>query len=70
MWKRFGDVYLIGGQDGNPGQTLTSLVTYIYSAGFFYGKYGRASAAAMVVFVLVVLTTLLNMKVLNKPNDE
>lgn len=58
-FKRFADVYQIGGADGQPGGSLTTIMVYIYRFGFANFNFGVASAAAVVAFLLAMATTLL-----------
>lgn len=61
--KRFADVYAISGETGNPAESLTTLMLYIYRNSFStlnYKDLGRASAASMVMFVVIMGITLIN----------
>ncbi|WP_207208014.1 carbohydrate ABC transporter permease [Xylanivirga thermophila] len=64
--KRFGDVWMIGGTAGNPSGSLLTVVLYIYRNAFMAAQVGIASAAAYVLFVIILLLTILNNKFLNK----
>lgn len=59
-FKRFSDVYQIGGVDGQPGGSLTTIMIYIYRTGFNNFDFGKASAATVVMFAMVILLTLIN----------
>lgn len=60
--KRFTDVLVIGGEDGNPAGALNTLMLYVYKYGFSTFDFGKASAASYITFVLILLITLLNFK--------
>ncbi len=49
--------------EGGPGQATTLMANYVYTKGFINESYGVASAAAMVLFVMVTLITLLQFRV-------
>lgn len=56
----FTSVYLL--TRGGPGDATTTLIYYIYQNAFAWFRIGYASAAAMVLFTLVMGFTLLNWK--------
>lgn len=60
MFQRFTDVYQIGGADGQPGGKLSTLMIYIYRVGFNNFDFGRASAAGLLMFVLIIIATAAN----------
>lgn len=60
-----------GGQ-GNPGGPLNStvsLVLYIYQLAFVNYKMGYASAATVILFAIILIISLFQMKVLSKDNE-
>lgn len=59
-FKSFDLIYVL--TEGGPGQATTLLVNYIYNKGFMSERYGIASAAAMVLFVLVALITVIQFR--------
>ncbi|WP_262685492.1 carbohydrate ABC transporter permease [Paenibacillus baimaensis] len=61
-FKRFGDVFVIGGPDGNPGGSLFTLMLYVYRYGFYTYEFGKAAAASYVIFIIILLFTLFNFK--------
>jgi len=67
--RRFTDVYMIGGTSGSPGGTLVTTVLYIYRNAFTGSQTGVASAAAFVLFLLIMLLSFLNITFVNRPND-
>ncbi len=66
--KRFGDVWMIGGTAGNPGNSLSTVVLYIYRNAFYSNMLGVASAASYILFFIILGLTILNNKFLNKSN--
>ncbi len=66
--KRFGDVYMIGTPTGNPSGSLLTMVLYIYRMAFQGHVVGYASAVAYILFAIILLFTLLNMR-LNRQKD-
>lgn len=64
--KRFADVYAISSEYGQPGDTLVTIMTYIYRKSFstlFYKDLGVASAASFILFIFIIAITMLEMKV-------
>jgi multiple sugar transport system permease protein len=57
-FKRFADVYQIGGADGQPGGSLTTMMVYVYRYGFANFSFGIAAAASVAAFLLALATTL------------
>ena len=55
--------------EGGPGTSTTMLSQYIYNESFISWNYGGASAAAMVLFLIVAAVTLLQFRVERKFND-
>ena len=60
--QRFTDVYTLGGMTGSPARSLHTIVGFIYERGFGNYEFGVASAASCILFVIILLFTLLNMK--------
>ncbi len=61
--KRFADVYAVSSEYGNPGGTLFTIILYIYRKSFstlFYKDLGVASAASVVLFILILVITAIN----------
>lgn len=64
--KRFADVYAISSEYGQPGDTLVTIMTYIYRKSFstlFYKDLGVASAASFVLFIFIIAITMAEMKI-------
>lgn len=61
-FKRFGEVYMIGGPDGQPGGSLATMMIYIYRLGFNTFEFGKASAASFYTFLFILVFTLINFK--------
>jgi multiple sugar transport system permease protein len=55
------------GDQGGPLSGTLTLVLYIYQVGFQRFKMGEAAAATAVLFVVIMLTTVVQMKLLSKP---
>lgn len=66
MFKRFGDTFIIGGPDGNPGSSLYTLILYVYRTTFMMYQFGKASAASFLIFVMILFFTVINNTLLNK----
>ncbi len=60
-FKRFTDVFQIGGIDGAPAGTLSTLMLYVYRTGFGLFDFGRGSAASIVIFLMIMAVTALNL---------
>lgn len=60
--QRFSDVYVLGGQTGSPARSLLTIVGYIYELGFGKYEFGVASAVAFVLFAIIMVFTLINMR--------
>ena len=58
--KRFEDVFTLGGMQGAPARSLQTSVGYIFEQAFGVFNFGAASAAAYLLFILVLLITILN----------
>lgn len=68
--RRFNDVWMIGGEAGNPGGSLSTLMLYIYRVGFHSFELGKASAAAYLLFVVVFLLTLAHFRLIRFQRRE
>lgn len=60
-FKIFGQVHLISG--GGPGTATRPLVLYIYQQGFTKNQLGHASAMSMALFLVIAVTTLIQLKI-------
>ncbi|MBL8025449.1 MAG: extracellular solute-binding protein [Fibrobacteres bacterium] len=58
--NRFGDVYIFGGAIGAPARSIQTVVAYIFEQAFGAFNFGAASAAAYLLFALILFITLLN----------
>lgn len=63
-FKVFDQVALL--TQGGPGRSTNVLVYYIYQQGFTYYRFGTASAAAYILFFLIMIVTIIQFKVQNK----
>jgi len=59
-FKVFDLIYVMTG--GGPGRSTNVLVNFIYSAAFVQFKFGYASAAAIVLFAIVLIVTLIQFR--------
>jgi len=64
--QRFDDIWMIGGVGGNPGGSLQTIVLYIYRNAWVARQVGAASAASMILFVMIMGITIINNRVLNR----
>lgn len=55
--------------EGGPGTATTLLSMYIYNQSFLYWNYGVASAAAMILFLIVGVITIIQFRVEKKFTD-
>lgn len=61
--QRFTDVYLLGNRNGSPARALFTIVGFIYERGFGSYEFGVASAAAYILFVIILLFTIFNVRI-------
>lgn len=66
-FKIFDLVYIL--TEGGPGTSTTVLVKYIYDESFLYWNYGKASAASMVLFLIVATVTVIQFRAEKKFTD-
>lgn len=59
-FKVFDLIYVMTG--GGPGRATNVLVNYIYNSAFIDFKFGDASAGAMVLFAIVLVITIIQLK--------
>jgi ABC-type sugar transport system permease subunit len=67
--RRFEDIYMIGGVGGNPGGSLSTMVLYVYRATMISRDVGLGSAAAVILFIIILTITMLNNFVMNRKED-
>lgn len=60
--SRFNDVWMLGGPGGSPARSLQTIVVYMYQIGFISNDFNLASAAAVVLFLIVLTLTLFNFR--------
>jgi len=61
--KRFVEVYAISSEYGYPGDSLITIILYIYRKSFstlFFKDLGVGSAASIVLFAIIMLITIIN----------
>lgn len=56
-WQMFAQSFVITG--GGPGNSTTTIMLYLYRAGFTYNQLGYASAIATILFLIIASVTLL-----------
>lgn len=61
--QRFNEVFVLGGPGGSPNRSLQTMVSYIYERGFGGFEFGIASAATCLLFIIILLFTMLNLKI-------
>lgn len=66
-FKAFDLIYIL--TEGGPGTSATVLVKYIYDQSFMYWDYGKASAASMILFVIVAIVTVIQFRAEKKFTD-
>lgn len=69
---RFTDIFILSGSDsyGGAGGTLQTILMYVFQFSFETPNYGVASAGSMVLFVLVFIMTMINVKLTGFLKDE
>lgn len=62
--SRFTDLYILGGNAcaGRPNGTLQTILMYIYQYSFESPRYGLSSAGAVILFAIVFVMTIFNVK--------
>lgn len=60
--SRFSDLWMLGGPAGTPARSLQTIVMYVYQTAFESNDFNLASAAAVILFVVVLLLTMLNFR--------
>jgi multiple sugar transport system permease protein len=61
--QRFTEVYALGGPTGSPARALHTIVGFIYERGFGNYEFGVAAAASYILFAIIMIFTLLNLKI-------
>lgn len=60
---------LFGDSSGGPGGSGTTMVLYLYDQAFAQNQFGYGAAVAWGIFVVVIVLSLLNWRILNRPAD-
>lgn len=70
--SRFQDLFILGGNTaaGRPDRTLQSIMMFIYQYSFETPNYGISSAGTVILFAIVLLMTLINLKLTKFMNGE
>lgn len=67
-FKIFGQVFLTS--EGGPGGASRTYIQYIYESGFQRFLMGKASAAAFVLFLVIMLVSMLQLRLLKNVNED
>lgn len=67
--KRFGDVFVIGGLEGNPGGSLRTVALYLYKLAFESSNVGYASTIAVLLFFVILILTIINLRLVRFDSD-
>jgi ABC-type sugar transport system permease subunit len=65
--SRFSDLWMLGGPGGTPARSLQTIVMYIYQTAFESNDFNLASAATVILFIVMLLVTLVNFRTLLVP---
>jgi ABC-type sugar transport system permease subunit len=65
--SRFSDLWMLGGPGGTPARSLQTIVMYIYQTAFESNDFNLASAATVILFIVLLLVTLINFRTLLQP---
>lgn len=60
--SRFSDLWMLGGPAGTPARSLQTIVMYMYQTAFESNDFNLASAAGVILFLIVLLLTLVNFR--------
>lgn len=62
--SRFGDLYTLGGPGGSPARSLQTIVMFLYQSAFESNDFNKASAIAVILFVIMLSITVFNFRAL------
>ena len=60
--SRFSDLWMLGGPAGTPARSLQTIVMYMYQTAFESNDFNLASAAGVILFMVVLVLTLINFR--------
>ncbi|WP_078394146.1 carbohydrate ABC transporter permease [Shouchella patagoniensis] len=60
--QRFQEIFVLGGAGGSPSRSLQTMVALIYERGFGGFEFGIASAITVLLFLIILLFTVFNLK--------
>ncbi|HLF89100.1 MAG TPA: sugar ABC transporter permease [Anaerolineales bacterium] len=60
--SRFSDLWMLGGPGGTPARSLQSIVMFIYQTAFEGNDFNLASAASVILFLIVLGITIFNFR--------
>lgn len=63
-WRVFGQVFVITNGTGGPFDSSRTIVQHLYEEGFRFFRMGSASAVAWILFLIVVIFTMLQFRLL------
>lgn len=71
-FSRFTDLFILSGNSaaGKPGYSLQTILMYIYQYSFESPNYGLSAAGAMILFVMVLIVTVINLKITGLASKE
>ena len=68
--KRVQEIYVFGSATGNPGRSIQTVVAYLYEQGWALQKFGVGSTAAWLLFSIIFVITIINIKLFIKKRDD
>jgi raffinose/stachyose/melibiose transport system permease protein len=66
--KTFDQVWVLTG--GGPGTATQTLATIVYQTAFEFGRYGYATAIALVMTVLIIIFSLIQVRITRRRADD
>lgn len=60
--SRFSDLWMLGGPAGTPARSLQTIVMYMYQTAFESNDFNLASAAGVILFIIVLALTMVNFR--------
>ena len=66
--QAFDEPFILLGTSGGPGQAGLTSVLYLYRTGFEWTQLGRGAAMSYLLFVIIIIGSLINMKITGRKN--
>jgi multiple sugar transport system permease protein len=66
-FRVFDTIFVLTG--GGPGNMTTSISIYIYEMGFSMGKQSVASAAGLILFMIMLIPTILSVRGIGRSDN-